>query len=190
MAGLAVPTFGGCDFEDTKITGSTEPLEPGVYCGGLDIGGNSNVELDPGLYVIQDGPFALGGNSSIKGEGVTIFLTGKDAVISFKSGSTIDLTAPKSGALTGILFFQDPDFGGTHDWKGKSSTELRGVIYFPAGTLVSKNDNAMTPEGSCTVLIAHSLEFTASSGVSIDVSGVDCRGSLAGPYRRGIALLQ
>ena len=150
----------------------------------------SNLTLEPCLYISTDGDLSLTGNSTLQGEHVTFFLTGAAAVVSFKAKTTIDLTAPVVGDLTGILFYQDPAYGGTHDWKGNAATTLRGVIYFPEGELVSKNDNAITPEGSCTVLIAKTLTFTASSGVTIDIRKSNCRSALPGPYNRGIVLLQ
>nr|WP_156446621.1 MULTISPECIES: hypothetical protein [unclassified Bradyrhizobium] len=30
-------------------------LQPGTYCGGLFIGGNSFVRFEPGTYIIKDG---------------------------------------------------------------------------------------------------------------------------------------
>jgi len=190
MAGLETPEVDACDHNGASYEGSNVTLDPGVYCGGLDIGAGSDITLSPGLYIVQDGPLALAAKSSITGSEVTIFLTGKGAVVSFKGKSAIDLTAPTSGPMEGVLLFQDPEFGGTHDWKGKSSASLRGVIYFPSGTLVSKNDNSITPEGACVVLIADRLEFAAQSGASIDVTQSNCRNSLPGPYSRGIVLLQ
>ncbi len=189
LAGLETPDVGACDFVDLSLNGAMTTLDPGVYCGGLDIGKSSDITLSPGLYIIQDGPLSVATGSSISGSEVTVFLTGDDALLSFKSGSIINLTAPRSGAMEGVLLFQDPDFGGVHDWKGKSTTSLQGVIYFPSGRLVSKNDNAIAPLGSCLVLIAQRLEFTASSGASIDITQSSCRQALPGPYSRGVVLL-
>ena len=45
-------------------------------------------------------------------------------------------------------------------------------------------------EGSEAVLIAKTLSFTASSGVTIDIRKSNCRSALPGPYNRGIVLLQ
>ena len=110
--------------------------------------------------------------------------------MSFKAKTQLDLTAPSDGDLAGILIFQDRGYGGIHDWKGKAATTLRGVIYLPEGTLTSKNQNYITPETSCTVLIAKTLAFESNGGASVDISSADCRGGLPGPYRRGIVLLE
>ncbi len=190
LAGLQAPEVGACDYHRASYRDSTATLDPGVYCGGLDISAGSHVMLSPGLYIVQDGPLVVAAGSSITGSGVTIFLTGKRAVVSFLGRSTIDLAAPTSGPMEGVLFFQDREFGGTHNWAGQSSTFLQGVIYFPSGKLASKSRNSITPEQSCVVLIADRLEFSANSGASIDITQSNCRNSLTSAYSRGIVLLQ
>jgi hypothetical protein len=187
---LTPPLIGGCDEHNAKYVDSNATLSPGTYCGGIEIDGESNVTLSAGTYVIQDGPFSVLGNSSVEGSEVTVFLTDENGVLFFDSNSSISLTAPTSGEFEGVLFFQDPDFGGTHQWNGNSTTTLRGVIYLPSGKLKSENVNKITPSNSCTVLIANAIEFNSNSGVSIDISSADCRGVLPGPYSRGIVLLE
>lgn len=192
MAGLEPPEYGDCDYVNETYE-NYATLEPGVYCGGLKLGKfleRTDITMSPGLYVVRDGAFATTGFTVIAGSGVTIFLTGKSAVLSIMPGTTLDLAAPTSGALQGVLIFQDPDFGGTHDWKGWSQGDLRGVIYLPSGKLVSKADNAITPEGACLVLIVDTLELTGFSNVSVDINDAECRATLPGPYGRGIVLLQ
>ena len=190
LAGLGLPMFGGCQHYGKVIVGLGQEIDPGVYCGGLTIAAGASVELSPGTYVIRDGPLTLLGAGAISGQGVTFFLTGTGAVVNFAALSSLDLTAPTQGDLAGILFFQDPDTAGTHIWLGTSTANLQGVIYFPSGNLLSQSATRITPQDSCTVLIANSIEFLVNSGVSIDVTGADCRGALPGPYRRGIVLLQ
>ncbi len=190
MASLEPPAIGGCNHHNARYVDSVEVLLPGVYCNGLEIDADSDITLSAGTYIIKDGPFKVLSNSVITGSDVTIFLTGTDGLLFFDSNSSIALTAPTSGAFAGILFFQDRDFGGIHEWNGNSTTTLRGVIYFPSGRLFSVSLNKITPLHSCTVLIASALEFNSNSGVSIDVTSADCRRALPDPYQRGIVLLQ
>lgn len=189
MAGLETPEVGPCDHNGASYKGSTVTLNPGVYCGGLDINKGSDITFSPGLYVIQDDPLMVE-KSSISGSEVTFFLTGNGAVFKFKNDSSIDLTAPTSGPMEGVLFFQDPASGGKHDWNGKATTSLRGVVYFPSGELESDSENAIAPEGSCLVLIADTIEFGGKGGVSIDITHSNCRNFLPSPYSRGIVLMQ
>lgn len=121
---------------------------------------------------------------------MTFYLTGSKSVLSFQDGTSLSLSAPAGGALAGILFFQDRAFGGTHQWHSSSPSELQGTIYLPGGEFVSAGTNSMTPLSSCNVIIANTIEFDADSGVSIDLSGSDCRSSLPTAVLGTVALLQ
>ena len=190
LADINPPSYGGCDYFSTVAVLPLQTISPGVYCGGLTVAQNVKVNLTPGTYVIKDGPLVLSGGAELSGTGVTFYLTGSAAVVNFLALSKLDLKAPVSGANAGVLFFQDRAYGGIHTWLGATAAHLQGVIYFPNGSLVSQNDAVITPEGSCTVLIAKSLNFSVASGVTVDVSGSDCRAGLPGPYRRGVTLFR
>jgi len=189
LADLAAPEVGGCDFNNSVFNNHHGVLQPGVYCGGLQIDGSSNVTLAAGTYVIKDGPLALTGSSQISGDGISFFLTGTDALIRFEDKSSLTLRAPTSGPLEGILVFQDRDDDGHHVWDSDAPNELYGTIYLPGGHLLSQSSSSITPVNSCNVLIAKSLRFTFKSGVSIDLSRDDCRGYLPAAVLGTVALL-
>ncbi|MGI9433219.1 MAG: TadG family pilus assembly protein, partial [Geminicoccaceae bacterium] len=149
LADLEPPDIGACDHTNMSLKKVNATLNPGVYCGGLDIGAKSEITLQPGVYVIKDGSLSIKSDGAISGDGVMIYLTGPGAVLDFKSKSAVSLAAPATGGFKGILIFQDRNFGGTHSWKSKVPNELRGTIYLPSGDLSSKSDNAMTPLDSC-----------------------------------------
>ena len=190
MAGLPFPTATSCDYNKASYQNVTETLSPGVYCGGLTISDGAAVTLSPGSYIIRDGAFSVVKNATVDGSGVTIFLTGKLALINFASGSVINLTSPSEGDYAGVLFYQDPKTPMLNIWSGKSTSELRGVVYLPSGALFADAGNSVTPERSCTVLITRYLYLGPNASVSIDLSGAQCRNALPGPYRRGVVLLQ
>ena len=52
LASRVQPAVGSCTFNGFKVTHGSQSLTPGVYCGGLEIGGSANVTLLAGLYVI------------------------------------------------------------------------------------------------------------------------------------------
>jgi hypothetical protein len=179
LAGLPPPEVGACDrpaparYVDSKAT-----LRPGVYCAGLEIDGNSDVKLEPGTYVIKDGAFRVLSNAKLRGDGVTFYLTGREALLQFDSNAKLKLSAPTSGPMAGVLFFQDRAFGGVHRWNSTSPFKLTGTIYLPQATLVSASPSRMTPLSSCNVVIVRWLGFTSDSGVSIDLTGAGCREAL------------
>lgn len=189
LADLGQPEVGGCDFSNNIYLNYHGTLQPGVYCGGLQIAGDSNVTLAAGTYVIKDGPLMLIGNSRITGEEISFFLTGTDALIRFSEMSALTLRAPTSGDMGGILVFQDRNFDGIHLWDSEAPTELHGTIYLPNGRLLSQSSNSITPVNSCNVLIANSLHFYYGSGVSIDLSRDDCKEYLPSAVMGAVALL-
>lgn len=189
LADLEAPEVGDCNFNNSVFSNHHGTLQPGVYCGGLQIAGDSRVTLAAGTYIIKDGPLALTGNSQITGEGVTFFLTGDDALIRFDEMSSLTLRAPTSGAMEGILVFQDRDYEGHHVWDSNAPTELYGTIYLPKGRLLSQSSSSITPVDSCNVLITRSMHFTFRSGVSIDLGRDDCRDYLPSAVLGAVALL-
>ena len=189
LAALQPPETAGCDFDDTSLSGHHGTLQPGVYCGGLVIDGASKVDLASGVYVIKDGPLAVGDSSEVSGHGITFYLTGEKGLIKFHDDSQLTLTAPTDGAFDGILVFQDRDFGGEHIWDSNAPTTLHGTIYLPEGKLRSESSNAITPVGSCNVLIAKSLRLEYNSAVSIDLGQKHCQNYLPAALLGTVALL-
>ena len=190
LAELEPPEFGDCDFQNSSFFNYHGTLQPGVYCGGLQILGFSRVTLAAGTYVIKDGPLTLTGSSEIVGEEISFFLTGDEALIRFSELSTLTLRAPSSGDLEGILVFQDRHYVGNHIWESDAPTELYGTIYLPNGHLLSQSSNAITPVDSCNVLIAKSIRFAFKSGVSIDLGREDCKDYLPSAIMGTVALLE
>lgn len=190
LADLLPPDASTCDFDNTTLHAHHGTLQPGVYCGGLLIAGASKVELAAGVYVIKDGPLMIGDSSEMKGEGVSFYLTGEQALIRFHDQSLLELIAPTDGDLAGILVFQDRNFGGTHIWDSDAPTTLYGTIYLPNGHLMSQSSNAITPVNSCNVLIAKRLRFMFKSAVSIDLGQKHCQSFLPSAVLGTVALLE
>src|SRR5688500_19255594 len=104
-----------CDYTGTKIDtyGVTTVLNPGIYCGGIEITSNGSAFLNPGLYILRGGGLKMGGGT-ITGTGVTFVNTnaravdgGADKFGKFEMGSAshATLSAMTTGDLAGILFF-------------------------------------------------------------------------------------
>ena len=104
-----------------------------TYCGGLKVKGNKKVIFLPGVHVFKDGPFIVDDNATIEGlGGVGLYFTGKNAYFEFKKNAKVDLQAPSSGPMAGLLVFQDrtaahQNFKITSDF----TRNLIGTIYLP-----------------------------------------------------------
>ena len=73
-----------CDHRNLTLKRGDYSLLPGIYCGGIIALSSSRIHLEPGIYVIKDGPFHLGGTSSLSGFDVGFIFKGRNAV--FGSG--------------------------------------------------------------------------------------------------------
>ena len=106
LADRSKPSFGGCN-HNGLVVASNSTLKPGVYCGGLTLSGSAKVSLEPGIYVIKDGPFIVTDTASLVAKKVGFFLTGKGSIFEFHADTTIDLEAMETGSMAGLLFHED-----------------------------------------------------------------------------------
>jgi len=163
-----------CDYNGFALDDAIQTIQPGVYCGGLEINGNSQVTFAPGIYVIRDGKLYIDGNSVVSGSEVGFYLTGTDATIEFNSNTEVSFSAPASGDMAGMLIFQDRDFGGTHVWDSNTIGQVDGAIYLPKGRFETNSNTYLGQNSSCLMLVADSFYFDSNSGVVMDADYENC----------------
>ena len=109
LATRQVPSDGPCKYLAKIILGGSETLQPGTYCGGLIITLGADVKMAPGIYVIKDGPFLVGGNSTLNGENVGDLSEGARVQSQVRRRDHRSLTAAKKSLpMTGLLIYDDP----------------------------------------------------------------------------------
>jgi hypothetical protein len=96
------------------------------------------VTLKPGVYIIKDGPLWLGGNATLTGVNVGFFFEGNGPAFDFGASTQISLTAPKTGPLAGILFFEQRSAkpGRTFAIRSKDAEQFEGTVYLSRGYLL------------------------------------------------------
>ncbi|HTW88927.1 MAG TPA: pilus assembly protein TadG-related protein [Candidatus Binataceae bacterium] len=154
-----------------SITGNNAvTFSPGLYYGGISISGNAAVTFNPGTYILAGGGLSVTGNSSLTGAGVTFYDTtgfGSYSGINLSGNEQANLSAPTSGALAGILFFQDrtiPTGSAGSSIIGNSQSTFDGALYFPTTTLTY---NGNSSSSGYTILIADKLSITGNSTMVI-----------------------
>lgn len=149
---------------EATLTSVTETLSPGVYCGGLKIGSNAAITLDPGVYVIKDGSLEVSFNGELQGTGVSFYLVGDDATFFFDAESKIELSASETGQLAGILFFEDrmAPADRQHRIFSDDARELIGTFYLPRGELVVASLLPVADQSAYTAIVAKKLSMTGS----------------------------
>src|SRR5205814_10713494 len=90
-------------------TSGNHTLDPGVYNGGISIGGQASATLNPGIYYMNGGGFGFTGQGTLSGTGVMIYnypLANSDTV-SISGQGSITLSPMLTGPYKGILVWQD-----------------------------------------------------------------------------------
>jgi ELWxxDGT repeat protein len=137
--GNPLPVFGS-----VKITGGTVTLQPGIYSQ-ISVSGNANLTLLPGLYILAGGGLTVSGNARVSGTGLTLYNAGSNYAggqsggsyggIALSGNASCDLTAPTSGAYTGILIFQARDNTTALSLSGNATLNAHGTVYAPDAQL-------------------------------------------------------
>jgi hypothetical protein len=117
----------------------------------------------------------INGNSTMTGTGVTFYNTtgtGGYGAITLNGNSQANFSAPTSGALAGILFFQDrsiPSSAASSTINGNSSSTFDGAIYFPT-TLLTFNGNSSA--NGYSIVVADKLVINGNASIGNNYSSL------------------
>lgn len=173
LAKRTAPPVGACTANKLKVGVSTT-LIPGTYCGGLEIGKDAVATLQPGTYVIKDGPLIVNDSATLSGKDVSFYLTGNGAVLNVAGQAVLDLAAPALGDMAGILVFEDraAKLGQTHKLYSRNAPNLLGTVYLSRGDLevgakggLSASSAGMAQVSAWTVIIAR--QFSVNDQISL-----------------------
>jgi Flp pilus assembly protein TadG len=154
-------------------------LSPGTYCGGVHIYGNStHVTLQPGVYIMNDGPFWTDANSVVTGDQVLIAFTGTGAALQIWGDSNVTLTSPTSGTYMNMQFMQDPNdansrglwdsIGGSSGGQGGSAKlTFDGVGYFPTQNWWVFGNAVVNANSPSMAIVADKVWTQGSAYVSV-----------------------
>jgi len=171
------PTYGACDVNaKTKVnSGQTKTLDPGVYCGSIEVQSGGNLHFNPGLYVLNGAGLTFASSAVVTGYDVNFYLSefnGQSETINIASGANVDLVAGSNGGLDGILFYHDANSpsGLSHNITGGATMNLDGILYFPNQNL--KFAGGTSGDTTNSILIADTVTFTGNTEVSLSGGNV------------------
>lgn len=173
LADREPPSYSGCDYDNLSLAGNkgglSTTLYPGVYCGGLEVKA-ATVNLEPGIYVIKDGPLTFAAGSQVTGENVSFYLVGDKSVFSAVSKTFVYLTAPNDGDMAGILFFEDRNAPllREHVVQSDDARVLLGTFYLPRGRLVIRTARPIADRSAYTAIVAYQLAVDLNSRLVIN----------------------
>jgi hypothetical protein len=174
----------------TVTNNSSATLNPGVYCGGIKVSNNSSVTFNPGTYILLGGGLVGNSNVAFTGQNVSFYNT-FDAThpygpVTFTNNVSATLSAPSSGALEGMLFFQDRNAptGFTETFEGNATQSFTGTLYFPRSKVSLTNNGSVGHRNMAIVAKTVKISNNASILISQDLS------EAGAPQVLGIALVK
>jgi hypothetical protein len=134
----------------------------------------------PATLVIENGQLDLNGHSltTASGSAVTVVFSGDPAATTYTHAPTdntngntgaLNLTAPNSGAWSGVAIYQDPSLTTGLDVSaaGNSPTwNITGLVYMPHASVTLKGAIDKGNAGnSCVVLVADNFTISGTAGI-------------------------
>ena len=185
-APIPSPTFTGGMQQSAPITygtGHMATLSPGIYCDGITVSntGGASLHLKPGIYVLAGGGLSLGSQAQIDGTGVAFYLTSSTGWgcpmaypaggMDFTGGPIANFSAPTSGPLCGMLFFQDRtiSLGTTIKIVGSATSTFDGAIYFKKSTLEMAGNNSTN---GYMVIVANIIKINGATKLGNNYSSL------------------
>lgn len=170
FADMPFPSSSPCDYNNVRIANTTATLSPGVYCGGLMAQAGAKIHLEPGIYVMKDGPLWLNSNANLDGEGVMIGFTGPGSTIRMDGSAQARLTSPESGTYMNMQFMQEPGTGGddlTAGMTGNNSLSFDGAMYFPTQDIELGGGSVIEANSPGYALVADRILIQDQSNVTV-----------------------
>ncbi|MFI5116657.1 MAG: pilus assembly protein TadG-related protein [Terriglobales bacterium] len=150
-------------------TNGVTTFSPGTYCG-LSLGSNHTYKFKPGVYILLGGLSVTGSPTITSTGGVTFYNTYTTSHpyggITMAGSPTVTLSAPTTGHLAGMLFFQDrsvPVGSSVSNFKGSSAQGYTGAIYFPTTDITF--DGTPSLSSTATIMLGYKLHFSGNTSI-------------------------
>lgn len=119
------------------VSNGTRTLQPGVYAGGITVSGRGNLQLQPGIYIMDGGGFKFSGQGTLNAEGVMIFNAPKlsSHVVSITGTGETIMSPPDATIYKGLTLFQARKSTNTMSVSGGGFMDISGTFYTANGTL-------------------------------------------------------
>jgi hypothetical protein len=150
------------------------------------------IVLNAGTYVVNGGTLEFAANANVTATGpVTFILTGPNsssiAKLVITSTAVINLSAPTTGPLKDLLFYQDRRaryLDNENTMVGTASSVFNGSLYFPGSNLAFTGNSSST--GICMKIVALRMSFTGNSAANLTCPA-SARGGMFGHTVRLVA---
>lgn len=139
-----------CKANNLNLKKGTFTLDPGRYCGGINIQAHATVTFNPGIYYIDNGALNVQSGSSVTGSNVLFYLEGAASKITVIGGGTVNLSGRTTTATyAGFLFIAHPNANptGESNIQGGGTFKLNGMLYMPKQRIEVAGNGDVNTEG-------------------------------------------
>jgi Flp pilus assembly protein TadG len=209
-AGMTCQTFAQHRYNVGTGLSAVKHLTPGCY-NAFAPNGADTYYMDPGVYYLDSTNFALNGNDTLIGTGVTIILTGTTpGNIQINGTATVQLKAPvaddptttsvnettcgsfgtpavDSCAYKQMLSIQSANAAAdnVNTIDGTSTSFFDGAFYFPKGNVTFTGTSGATTK--CAMVVAYTVVFSGNTNLQNNTTGCSANITVPGKAIRLIA---
>lgn len=199
---VAVPAFTACKGNTNRIrvVNANDPVDRrsdaagSVQCvSNIDV--NGRLQLGSATYVIDGGNFSAGAQADISCTGCTIVLTNSTigtatiGNVDINGGAKVVMSAPNSGTLDGILFYQDRRATESdtivNKINGNADSVLGGAFYFPNQQLQINGTAGL--DITCGQFVSYVIEFAGNGSINNTCTGGYGDNEIMGKHVRLVA---
>jgi hypothetical protein len=165
FASIVMPTAGPAE----NLPGNQAPQCGHTYSGLTIRNGTPPIGACPAdqPIIISGGSLTVNANATLACTSCT-FVLENGAGLSINGNSHLDLTAPTSGAYSGMLIMADRSNTSSLTINGDNTSSITGAIYAPDGS-ISYNGNFSGVSG-CTQVVAQTVAWSGSTSFADDCS--------------------
>jgi hypothetical protein len=127
----------GCGTKIAEISGGVPDADGKIINATLSPGSWSEDFPPEGVTFLESGVYCIGGNVSVEGTliGTGIVLFVEKGSVGFSKGAQVELSAPKSGQLAGLLLYMPQDNHSRLTLNGNNDSNYKGTILAPGADL-------------------------------------------------------
>jgi len=125
---------------------------------------NADVKMNPGTYIISGGPLLVQHNATLTGNNVAILMDDEHGNIFFNNNALVDLSAPVTGMMAGIVIASRSICGSTDchsrlfEIKSHRVSSLLGTIYVPEDRFIVNTTMPISDQAAFTIILSRFLQ--------------------------------
>ena len=149
-------------------------IQSGIFIDGIEITGNGQLIMDPGVYILQGGGLKVSGDGQVSGVNVFIYVTcgsgscpsGSSADVDISGNGVISLSPMTSGSWAGVTIFQDRNNNQDFKISGNGLAGTSGTIYARDADVVLDGNASTNAQ-----IIADTVRNNGNASISITWEG-------------------